>query len=73
MMKRLLLTASFFVLFSAVLILPVIVNAKHSLDLPGNAGTGLVLGSPAQMASRLVVLLLLAIAAYWIAGRLVRA
>ena len=72
-LKRLLVAALIFLGSIGVLLVPALVAVYRAIAKGGASGIGFVVGAMAENIFRLVVLLLLALLAWWIAGKLVTA
>ena len=72
MLKRLLVAFPIFFGLLILLLVPVFIRIYRAITTEGMTGIGFSRGSLAENFFRLLVLLLLAIAAYWISGKLLR-
>jgi hypothetical protein len=72
MVKRLLVSVPIFFVLLLLLLLPTIYRAYRVFSREHVTGFGFVSGSPAENAFRILVLVLIALVAYWISGKLLR-
>jgi hypothetical protein len=72
MLKRLIVASVIFLVEIAVLMLPILIGIYRGITRERATGIAFVLGSATENVFRIVVLLILAILAYWLSGRLVK-
>jgi hypothetical protein len=72
-LKRLLLAALIFLGTIGILLVPALVAAYRAIAKGGGTGIAFVVGSVAENVFRVVILLLLALLAWWISGKLITA
>ena len=71
-MKRLAVAGVIFLVEIAVLMLPVLISIYRGITHERATGIAFVWGSATENVFRIVVLLILAMFAYWLSGRLVK-
>jgi hypothetical protein len=70
---RITVAAGILIASLAVLMLPTAVAAYRNIAKGNATGIGFAVGSPAENALRLLVVLALALLAFWLSGRVIRA